>query len=113
MHEMSIAMSLLETAELHALKNGALQINEIEVEVGALAGVMVESLEFCFESASKGTLAEGAKLTITSIPGMGECMSCNARFPVEAEYDSCPICDEVLIRVVQGHELKVKAINID
>ena len=113
MHEMSIATSIIETAESHARQRGAFRINEIEVEIGDLAGVMREALEFCFSSASRGTMAEGAMLRITAVPGMGECLSCGAQFPVEAEYDSCPICEEVLIRIVKGHELKVKAINVD
>ena len=46
MHEMSLAMNILELAEEEAAKNGCNRLSRICVDCGALCGAMPEALEF-------------------------------------------------------------------
>jgi hydrogenase nickel incorporation protein HypA/HybF len=41
----------------------------VRLEVGALTGVVPDSLRFCFELATEGTSLQGACLEITETPG--------------------------------------------
>ena len=112
MHEMSITMNIIETAEYYAKLEGAGKVNEIEVEIGIMAGVMEHALKFCFQSATKGTILDGTKLSIIKVPGIGKCIQCNKEISVKTPYEVCPVCHLPLIKI-QGDELKLKAINID
>ncbi len=49
MHEMSIAMNILEIAEQNASDSVSSVINSIDVEIGTLAGIELSS-SFCFET---------------------------------------------------------------
>jgi hydrogenase nickel incorporation protein HypA/HybF len=113
MHEMSIAMNIIEIASAAAREERAKAIGSIELEIGTMAGVMIESLEFCFEAAAKGTLAEGAVLAITSIPAEGRCAACNKIAAVDSLAAQCPYCGEYLLSLSTGKDLKIKAITID
>lgn len=113
MHEMSIAMNIIELASAAAREEGAKAIDSIELEIGTMAGVMIESLEFCFEAAAKGTLAEGAVLDITSIPAEGRCTVCNKISAFDSLTAQCQHCGEYLLSLSTGKDLKIKAITID
>jgi hydrogenase nickel incorporation protein HypA/HybF len=113
MHEMSIAMNLIELASAAAQAEGAGRIRTIELEIGVLAGVMPEALEFCFEAAARDTLAEGATLTIVSIPAAGRCLDCGQESPMSSLASQCAHCGAWLLNITTGNELKIKAITID
>jgi len=112
MHEMSIAMNLIDIAENQAKEAGSVQINRIDVEIGTLAGIEVSSLEFCYESARKGTLCAGAELRVLEIPGRGRCPVCDTDTAVDFFVALCPDCGGGL-EIVQGRELRLKSLNVD
>lgn len=113
MHEMSIAMNIIELASAAAQAARAGRIRTIELEIGTLAGVMVESLEFCFEAAVRDTLAEGATLAIVSTQAAGRCLDCKQVSPMSSLTSQCPHCGAWLLDIMTGKELKIKAITID
>lgn len=113
MHEMSIVTSILQIVEDQALAAGARVINSIELDVGQLAGIEVDSLQFCFEAARGLTLAAQAKLVIHEIPGLGRCPDCARDVPMDYPVGVCPHCGEALLEVFQGRELRVRSINVD
>ncbi len=113
MHEMSIAMSIIELATSKAQAAGAQKINHIEVEVGTLSGVLVDSLVFCFEAAAKNTAADGAKIEVIEVAAMGRCVSCNHEFLAGSLAEPCPKCGEYLVNITGGRELKVLSLTVD
>ena len=60
MHELSIAMNVIEIADEYAAKANATVVKEIEIEVGELSGVVLDALEFAMEVAVKNTILEQA-----------------------------------------------------
>ena len=113
MHEMSIAMGILDIANEYALKSKAKVVNEIEIEIGTLAGVEFSSLEFAMDAVSKGTILENAKTKILRIEAKAKCNVCNAEFPIANFFMSCPKCNSYNITIINGKELRVKALNVD
>jgi hydrogenase nickel incorporation protein HypA/HybF len=113
MHEMTIAMNIIDLVTSRATTENARQINRIELEVGELSGVMIDSLRFCFDLASRNTLAEGAELTIDAVPGHGTCHSCGRDFPINTITVLCPHCGNFGVEITRGKELKIRSINID
>jgi len=113
MHEMSIAINVVDIITKQAQVENAKKINKVELEIGVLAGVMVESLQFCFKAACKDTMAENAKMTIIAVPGKGNCLDCNKTFPLDTYLASCPNCQSFSVDIIQGREMKIRSINID
>lgn len=113
MHEASIALGLLELIEKTARANGAQSVTRAVVEVGALSGVHAESLEFAFEAARRGTLAEGCELVIEKKPLRVHCPGCDYRGAADVTALSCPRCQDSPIEVIGGRELRLVTIDVE
>lgn len=113
MHEMSIAMNLVDLAVQTAKQNNAKKINSMVLELGSLSGVVREALEFCFEAACKGTMAHGAKLEIITMPGNAKCDNCGHQFKCNQVVIPCPKCSEYVFNIQDGRELRLKSVNVD
>lgn len=113
MHELSIAISIIELAEEEARKANASSISRVEVEIGAMAGVETEALLFAWDAAIRGTLASQASLIIHPIEGEAICSDCGKVFPVEHLFTQCPACDGFRYKVVKGKELKVSSLMVE
>lgn len=112
MHEMSIAMSILDIAVEQARAAGAREINAVEIEVGDLAGVELHSLRFCFEAARRD-IAPKAELIVHEIPGRGRCSGCGAEADMDFAWAICDSCGQAGLEVLQGRELRVRSLNVD
>jgi hydrogenase nickel incorporation protein HypA/HybF len=113
MHEMSIALNILDIVEQSAQQHSASKVTDISIEVGALAGVLISSLEFCLETAKQHTLARSAHIQIHEIGGQGHCPECGGTFPMELPIMPCPHCANGYLRPITGDELRIKAIEIE
>lgn len=113
MHEMSLAIQIVDIALSEGAKAGARRISAIEIEVGELAGVMAEALDFCLEAAARETLAEGAAFVLVAIPGLGYCPACAHEVPVSAFPAQCPQCQGFGVVIRAGGELRLRSISID
>lgn len=112
MHELSIARSIVELAEEQARKHHASFVEELELEVGALAGVERETFDFALESAVKGTLLEEARIVRRTVAGEGYCGECETVFPMNALLTPCPRCGSWWIEIRRGKELRIKSVVI-
>lgn len=110
MHEMSITQSVVEICEGHAQGR---RVTEVVLEIGALSGVVPDSVEFCFEACTKGTLLDGARLCIVTIPGVGRCAGCGGEAPVASLFDPCPSCGGFALELVSGEELRVRELLLE
>ena len=71
MHEYSIAQSIMQIVLAEAERAGARKVLKVYLKIGNLAGVLPESLHFCFDFLSKTTIAENAALSIEKVPVRG------------------------------------------
>jgi len=110
---MSVAINIVDIALESARQNNAKKINRIVLDLGALAGILRESLEFCYSSACKGTIAEGSELQVNTIPAKAFCPACQLSFESEQPVINCPGCGEVVFKLEGGHQLRIASINID
>jgi len=112
MHEMSLALSIVELVVTEAKAAGARQVDRIELEVGTLSGVLVDSLRFCFEAAARETMAAGAELAVQEIAASGRCPACGEESPMAGLITDCPGCGQYLL-LEKGRELRVVSITVD
>lgn len=111
MHEMSIAESVLGIVTDTARSGGLARVNTVRLEIGVLAAVETRSLRFCFDSVTRGTLAEGAALVIDELPGTAWCFECNESVPVATRVEDCPRCGGGRLQVTGGTDMRVKDIH--
>ncbi|MBI2999787.1 MAG: hydrogenase maturation nickel metallochaperone HypA, partial [Deltaproteobacteria bacterium] len=69
MHELSIAHEIVETVRRYLPTGETKPVKRVSLRVGALNRLTPDSLRFCFEAASRGTVVEGAKLDIEETSG--------------------------------------------
>ena len=114
MHEIGLVVSMLRMAEESAREDGASRIHAIHLEVGALAGVVPEALEFAFTAACQGTMAEEARLEVTYLPAVAYCHACGAEFDIDNRFGIalCPQCETPSADLRQGRELNVTHLEV-
>ena len=114
MHEFALVMSMLDLAERSARDEGAARIDAIRLEIGALAGVVPEALEFAFQGAKEGTMAAAARLEVDYLPAIAHCASCEMEFELDNRYGIalCPMCDTPSADLRQGRELQLASLEV-
>jgi hydrogenase nickel incorporation protein HypA/HybF len=114
MHELSIAMSIVEMAEEEAEQRGNVQVIAVHLKLGALAGVVKDALLSCYEMACEGTPLEGSQLVIEELPVAVFCPHCQVERPVSSmQLFCCGECGTPTAQIVQGKELEVVALEIE
>ena len=112
MHELALARSMVDIVETTARKHSAHRVTRIRLEIGALSHLSPVSLQFFFDAAAYGTLAEHAQLDILATPGEAWCMPCGAAVKLGSRGEPCPSCGSYQLTVVRGEEMAVKEIEV-
>jgi hydrogenase nickel incorporation protein HypA/HybF len=113
MHELSIAMSIIELAQEES-DNRGVQVTVVHLKLGALSGVVKEALLGSFEMACENTPLKGARLLIEEIPVLVFCDLCQKRQPISSvQLFCCAECGMPSAEIVQGRELQVVALEVE
>ena len=113
MHEMGIAMQIIEIASASIPQDVAeVRVERVNLKIGKLAAVVPESLRFCFEIASRDTPLAGANLHIDEIPVVARCKDCHEEWTIQAPVFSCVACNSGKIDILSGRELNIESIEI-
>lgn len=112
MHEMSIALSIVDIASDICLKEQKSSATKIGLEIGQLSGVQYEALEFVWPLAVEGTVLEKAEKEIIKVNGEATCLECGNHYAVQHHYDNCPKCQSFFKEVTKGKELRVKYLEV-
>jgi hydrogenase nickel incorporation protein HypA/HybF len=114
MHELAIAQSIADVATTRATEVGAARVSRVRVRIGDAAGVVTDSLAFCFEMlASTEPLLLGAELEVERAPHRARCRTCGSEFAVRDFVVVCPACDGTDAEVISGTELTVLEMEIE
>jgi hydrogenase nickel incorporation protein HypA/HybF len=113
MHEMSIAQSVLDIVLQESQNHKVNRVLSVAVKVGELSAVETESLRFCFDFLTKGTLAEGAMLEIERVQVICHCQDCGSDFTVQELIFACPSCKSPRVEMLSGRELSVESFEAE
>lgn len=98
MHELPMIVRLLDTVQRTARSNQLDKVTKIRVRIGELSDLVDSCMQLYFESASEGTVCEGAQLEFTREPVRLRCRACGCEFPHKASF-FCPVCGESAERI--------------
>jgi len=107
-HELAIAEAVVDTVT-QRLPDA--RITCVHLEIGALSGVVADSIRFCFDLATEGTGLEGATLEITEPPARCRCRCCGAEFRPGPPIPACP-CGSADVAVLTGEELRILSVQV-
>src|SRR5690349_9067413 len=112
MHELGITMEIIDMISNQAAQYESSRVRRVVMEIGVLATVLPDSVKFCFDLCSEGTVVEGAKLEIVEIMGKGACQKCGRFIETQDPFVICT-CGSMEIEWKTGHELKIRELEID
>jgi hydrogenase nickel incorporation protein HypA/HybF len=114
MHEVSIALSLLDIVEKKCREEGYQRVEVVRVRVGKASGVLPEAFSFALDVVKKDTLAKDARFIIDPVPLGGTCNACGRSFTTEEPYVAeCPFCASPSFRITQGNELEIVEMEVE
>ncbi len=113
LHELGITQSIVEIALQTASKQQVEKVHSVTLEVGSLAGVVPEALQFCYEACSKETLLEGSLLIVDEVQARARCRDCAFEYPLTDLLSCCPECGSLASDLLCGEEMRIKEMEID
>jgi hydrogenase nickel incorporation protein HypA/HybF len=108
MHELALMERMVAAVEARVRPA---RVGRVRLQIGQLAGVLPETVEFCFALCARGTVLDGAHLEIDEVRGRGLCRRCGALFAMETVSDRCP-CGSGEIDVTGGRELRIATLEL-
>ena len=112
MHELSIAQDIVDIVHQYVPESNCNNVSTVKVQIGTVAGIVTDSLEFCFGVITSGSPLAGAKLEIERVPFTVECSVCNEISANEAGTRICPACGASETRILSGTEMHVLEIEL-
>lgn len=113
MHELSIAMSIVDMAQEEAERHGGARVQAVHLKLGRLTGIVKEALLSSYAMACESTPLEGSQLLIEEIPVEVFCQKCDAPRLVDSiQWFCCPECGTPTTNILRGKELEVVALEI-
>ena len=113
MHELSIAMSIVEMAEEESRQRGDAKVTAVHLKLGRLSGVVQKALLSSYEMACEGTCLVGSRLVIVDVPVTVFCTQCLAPRKLESiQWFVCPECKDPVSQILEGRELQVVALEL-
>jgi len=113
MHELSIAVSMVERIIEESESRGGLQVEAVHLKLGVLSGVDKNALAFSYEIACEGTFLVGSRLVIEMVPLLIYCETCKTeRTPESIHQIYCPDCHTPAQKIIRGRELEVAALEV-
>lgn len=113
MHELSIAMGIVDAASEEASKRGVL-VSAVHLRLGDLSGVVKDALLFSYDVACQNTALAGSRLVIEEVPVVVFCPRCRQEKTLKSlQSFTCPECGMPTMDVRRGKELEVFALEIE
>ena len=107
-HELAITQSVVD-AVVERLPDAT--ITCVRLDIGALSGVVPDSVRFCFDLVTEGTNLESARLEITEQAGRCRCHTCGGEFEPDGPIAACT-CGSADVTVIAGEQLRIASVEV-
>jgi hydrogenase nickel incorporation protein HypA/HybF len=114
MHELSIALNIIDIASAEAERHGGGLVNAIHIKMGPLSGVVKEALVSAYELACEQSPLAASRLVVEEVPIIVYCEQCDAQQPVASIQSLvCAVCSTPTGNIVSGQDLEVTALEME
>lgn len=113
MHELSLALDLVELATAEAERIGNVRVVALHLRLGPLAGVVEEALRFSFDVAAADTPIAGARLEILPEAVLAWCPHCEeARALADVRIRCCSECGRPTPELTAGDAFELTGLEV-
>lgn len=112
MHELSIAINIIEIVQEEVEKAHAVSVSKIELEIGTLSGVELDALEMAMAETIGQAGMKAAEIIYHSIEAKAICEECCNEFDPFDFNKVCPYCNSLHTNLLKGKELNIRSIEV-
>ena len=112
MHELGIAENILDIVRRNIPDGRASSVKSIRLRVGPFAGVVPDSLKFCFDALTGDAGMTNAALQMEHTQLAANCRDCGNKTEVKNFAFRCTACGGVNLEIISGNELEVVEIEL-
>ncbi len=112
MHELSVARNLVDLIQKETPPAELPFVRTVNVRIGEHAGIIPESLEFCYTVVVEGTPLAGSHVSFERVPFTIYCAGCGRSSHNPHGSLFCPHCANPASSIVSGLELELANIDI-
>jgi hydrogenase nickel incorporation protein HypA/HybF len=113
MHELSVCQALVRQLKEIALREDAVRITKVVVQIGPLSGVEAQLLRHAYPIASAGTLAAAAELVLENLPIRVRCEACGAETDATTNRLVCAVCGDYHTQLLSGDEMLLAHVELE
>jgi hydrogenase nickel incorporation protein HypA/HybF len=107
MDEHELASQVLAAVDDAAYRNSATRIATVHLAIGGRRVLDLDRLQTVFAVAARGTVAEGAELSVKVLPVRHHCQNCGNNFEASRMECPCPECGHPHTEMIGGEELQL------
>lgn len=107
MDERALAGQVLAAVDEAAYRNSATRITTVHLAIGGRRVFDLDRLQVLFATAARGTVAEGAQLSVKILPVRHHCRNCGSDFEGTGTESACPECGHPHTEMIGGEELQL------
>jgi len=113
MHELAIAMGIVEAATEEGQRRGV-RVSAVHLRLGALSGVVKDALVSAYQVACGDSPLAGSRLIVEDVPVVILCPKCkDDKTLISLQSFTCPDCGTPTMNIVRGKELEVFALEVE
>ena len=109
MHEYGLAQGILDRVLARA---GERRVTGLRVRAGVMQRIDAPTMDTAFASVARGTVAEGAAVTLDLVPVTLTCRACGAVTEVMDPYATCGQCGDADVDARGGDELTLVSLTL-
>jgi hydrogenase nickel incorporation protein HypA/HybF len=114
MHEIGVVRNMLSLVLEEGKKASAVNVKKIDLVIGEMTGVVEDCVKLYMGLLSKGTIAEGAAVSVKMVRPLALCTRCRVTSAFKPGIQwQCPHCHNRSMQIAGGRELILKSIDIE
>jgi len=113
MHELGIVKEIFHVIERETKRAAGARVKAISLKVGSLSDLTPDHLRESLRVYSQGTFADGAEITIESVPAEAECLECGLVFYPDSPLSQCADCGSFRCSLLSGREIVLNTVEVD
>ena len=113
MHELSLAEKINNTIKDMCERSDWTRVRRVVLKVGSMRRIDPELLSFAFGIVAKGTVSEGAALSVLELPVVFMCHSCGRETSGEGTVFICSNCGSSNVELRSGMELTIESMEVE
>ncbi len=113
MHELTVAVNIVQIVNDEVKERNISKVDEMVLDVGEMAGIDFEALDFALQEAVRNSPLERTRITINKIEARAKCMECGHEFAINDFLSNCPECGNFQFDIIKGKELKIKSLTVE